>query len=66
MKNPPPWLKSAKEIGDFIGVHKDRVKRLVDEDDLPAKIVFRKWRALPDDVLEWMKKKLRDEMRMKP
>lgn len=55
------WLRNSKEIAKYVGVSPESIKRLVDNEDFPAKIFYNRWRALKSDVDSWAKKKMRKE-----
>lgn len=54
------WISGAAAIGRYLGMTRHgAVQQLVSERGLPAKKLFGLWRALPEDLDEWMKRQLR-------
>ncbi len=48
-------LLNAEQAGEFLGLHKDTVKRKAREGEIPAAKVGRGWRFDPDVLREWVR-----------
>ena len=49
----PVWISGSEDIGKCIGEGKNRIKYLVNHKGLPARKIFKKWRALYPDLKKW-------------
>jgi len=49
----PVWVSGSRDIGKCIGEGKNQIKRLVEQEGLPARKIFKKWRAIYSDLEEW-------------
>lgn len=48
---------TTKEVAEILGIHKRTVLKLINENELPAKKVARKWRITENQLKEYLEGK---------
>ena len=56
-----PWITGMENIAAYLDVGETKVLELIRGYGLPARKLFGQWRALPEDLDEWVRGKLKED-----